>query len=58
MKKKDRDVVAPGIEGRHEIPAVFDGMSPSRTSAVPLRLMSVGRRERDTLWLRFEVVRP
>jgi 2,5-diamino-6-(ribosylamino)-4(3H)-pyrimidinone 5'-phosphate reductase len=46
------------VDGRHEIPAVFDGVSPSRTAAVPLKLKSVERRENDTLWIRYDVVRP
>lgn len=50
-------LIVPGIDGRHEIPAVFDGRSPSDRAAVPLKLKSVERRERDTLWLRYEVVR-
>src|SRR3954467_1408176 len=51
-------LLVPGIDGRHNIPAVFDGVSPSRRTAVPLRLKSVERRERDALWIRYEVVRP
>jgi len=51
-------LVVPGIDGRHEIPAVFDGVGPSRTEAVPLKLKSVERRENDTLWIRYDVVRP
>lgn len=51
-------LVVPGIDGRHEIPAVFDGISTSKKKAVPLRLKSVTRRKRDALWLRYEVVRP
>jgi riboflavin biosynthesis pyrimidine reductase len=51
-------LVVPGIDGRHEIPAVFDGLSQSKKKAVPLRLISLERRKRDTLWLRYEVVRP
>lgn len=51
-------LVVPGIDGRHEIPAVFDGVSPARTAAVPLKLKSVEQREKDTLWIRYEVVRP
>jgi 2,5-diamino-6-(ribosylamino)-4(3H)-pyrimidinone 5'-phosphate reductase len=47
-------LLAPGIDGRHEIPAVFDGVSPARGKAVPLRLKSVERRERDTVWIRYE----
>ena len=50
-------LVVPGIDGRHDIPAVFDGVSPSRNTAVPLRLKSVEQRGRDALWIRYEVVR-
>ena len=51
-------LIVPGIDGRHPIPAVFDGVSPSRTTAVPLRLKSVEQRGGDALWIRYEVVRP
>ena len=47
----------PGIDGRHQIPAMFDGMDAGRKAAVPLKLKSIERREKDTLWLRYEVVR-
>jgi 2,5-diamino-6-(ribosylamino)-4(3H)-pyrimidinone 5'-phosphate reductase len=50
-------LVVPGIDGRHEIPAVFDGLSQSKRKAVPLRLKSIERRKRDALWLRYRVVR-
>jgi riboflavin biosynthesis pyrimidine reductase len=50
-------LVVPGVDGRHEIPAVFDGLSQSKKKAVPLRLKSIERRRGDTLWLRYEVVR-
>src|SRR5947209_4021424 len=50
-------LIVPGIDGRHEIPAVFDGVRPERTTAVPLKLKSVERRENDTLWIRYDVVR-
>jgi 2,5-diamino-6-(ribosylamino)-4(3H)-pyrimidinone 5'-phosphate reductase len=50
-------LLVPGIDGRHEIPAVFDGVNPGSNAAVPLKLKSVERREKDTLWLRYEVVR-
>ena len=46
-------LVAPGIDGRREIAAVFDGLSPGDRKAVPVRLKSVERRERDTLWIRY-----
>ena len=51
-------LVAPGIDGRHHIPAVFDGVSPSKKKAVSLRLTSIKHRKRDALWLRYQVVRP
>ncbi|HYG33170.1 MAG TPA: RibD family protein, partial [Clostridia bacterium] len=50
-------LLVPGIDGRHDIPAVFDGVSPSKRKAVPLKLKSVEQRKRDALWLRYEVVR-
>jgi riboflavin biosynthesis pyrimidine reductase len=50
-------LIAPGIDGRHEIPAVFDGVSPTRGKAVPLRLKSVERRESGALWIRYEIER-
>jgi riboflavin biosynthesis pyrimidine reductase len=50
-------LVVPGIDGRHNIPAVFDGLRVSKKKAVPLRLKSIERRRRDALWLRYEVVR-
>jgi riboflavin biosynthesis pyrimidine reductase len=50
-------LLVPGIDGRHEIPAVFDGVNPASKAAVPLKLKSVDRREKDTLWLRYDIVR-
>ncbi len=50
-------LIAPGIDGRHEIPALFDGMKLSSGKAVPLRLKSIERREKHTLWLRYETQR-
>jgi riboflavin biosynthesis pyrimidine reductase len=50
-------LLVPGLDGRHEIASVFDGMNASRKAAVPLKLTSIERREKDTLWLRYEVVR-
>ena len=50
-------LVVPGIDGRHDIPAVFDGVTSSKKQAVPLRIKSIERRRRDALWLRYEVVR-
>lgn len=47
-------LIAPGIDGRHDIPAVFDGVSRNCDKAVPFMLKSVERRESDTLWVRYE----
>ena len=50
-------LLVPGIDGRHDIPAVFDGVNPARNTAVPLKLKSVEQRAKDTLWIRYAVVR-
>jgi riboflavin biosynthesis pyrimidine reductase len=50
-------LLVPGVDGRHEIPAVFDGVAAANHTAVPLKLKSVERREGDALWVRYEVVR-
>jgi 2,5-diamino-6-(ribosylamino)-4(3H)-pyrimidinone 5'-phosphate reductase len=50
-------LIVPGVDGRHEIPAVFDGMNGSRKAAVPLKLKSVEKRKKYTLWVRYSVVR-
>jgi len=50
-------LLLPGIDGRHEIPAVFDGVADSKHTAVPLKLKSVEHRESDALWIRYEVLR-
>jgi riboflavin biosynthesis pyrimidine reductase len=50
-------LLLPGIDGRHDIPAVFDGIADSKRTAVPLKLKSVEQRESDALWIRYEVLR-
>lgn len=50
-------LLLPGIDGRHDIPAVFDGIADSKHTAVPLKLKSVERLESDALWIRYEVLR-
>ncbi len=50
-------LVVPCIDGRHDVPAVFDGLNPSTNKAVYLKLKSVERRQKDALWLRYDVVR-
>jgi hypothetical protein len=47
----------PGIDGRHQIPAVFGGVSVTKYAAVPLKLKFVERREGDPLWIRYDVDR-
>ena len=51
-------LLVPGIDGRKGIPALFDGMSLSTQTAVPLKLKSVEKRKKDALWIRYYVVRP
>ena len=51
-------LIAPGVDGRPEIAAVFDGMKRTPGGkAVSLKLKSFERREGDVLWLRYDVVR-
>jgi riboflavin biosynthesis pyrimidine reductase len=50
-------LMVPGIDGRHDIAAVFDGVVGSKHTAVPLKLKSVEQRQGDALWIRYEVVR-
>ena len=48
-------LLLPGIDGRREIPAVFDGVPDTNRRAVPLKLKSVEQREGDALWVRYDV---
>ena len=50
-------LLLPGIDGRHDIPAVFDGVADSKHTAVPLKLKSVEQRENDALWIRYDILR-
>ena len=50
-------LVAPGIDGRRDIPAVFDGLTYGKKAATPLKLKSVEQRANDVLWIRYEVIR-
>jgi len=50
-------LLVPGIDGRHSIPAVFDGVADSKHTAVPLKLKSLEQRENGALWIRYEVIR-
>jgi riboflavin biosynthesis pyrimidine reductase len=49
-------LVVPGIDGRHGVPAVFDGISEAKRAATRLKLRSFEPRENDTLWLRYDVI--
>jgi riboflavin biosynthesis pyrimidine reductase len=51
-------LMVPGIDGRHDIPAVFDGVVAAKHTVVPFKLKSVEQRKGDALWIRYEVVRP
>jgi 2,5-diamino-6-(ribosylamino)-4(3H)-pyrimidinone 5'-phosphate reductase len=50
-------LIVPGIDGRHDIPAVFDGIVDPKHTAVSLKLKSVEQREGDALWIRYDVLR-
>lgn len=50
-------LLVPAIDGRRTIPALFDGLDPSISAAVPLKLKSVEQRPDDILWIRYEMVR-
>jgi len=49
-------LLLPGIDGRHDVASVFDGVDPASHTAVSLTLRSVEQRESDALWIRYEVV--
>jgi len=50
-------LLLPGIDGRHDVPAVFDGVTDPNRKAVPLQLKSVEKREAGALWVRYDVPR-
>ena len=50
-------LLVPGIDGRHGVAAVFDGLGPTTKAAVPLKLKSVKQRKTGSLWIRYKVVR-
>jgi riboflavin biosynthesis pyrimidine reductase len=51
-------LVVPCIDGRHNIAAVFDGISAENYSPARLRLKSLEERPGDALWLRYEIIHP
>jgi riboflavin biosynthesis pyrimidine reductase len=48
--------LVPGIDGRHDVPAVFDGVNIAKKEAVSLKLISVEQRKNDILWIRYKVI--
>jgi riboflavin biosynthesis pyrimidine reductase len=50
-------LLLPGIDGRQQISAVFDGVADTKQPAIPLKLKSVEPREGGALWIRYEVLR-
>lgn len=50
-------LLAPGIDGRSNVPAVFDGISKSDRAAVTLEMISVEPCKSGTLWIRYRVKR-
>lgn len=48
-------LLAPGIDGRPEVPSVFDGVVATAKSAVALQLKSVQQLDNGVLWLRYDV---
>lgn len=49
-------LLVPGIDGRHDVPAVFDGVNIAKKEAVSLKLISVEQRKNDILWIRYKVI--
>jgi len=50
-------LLAPAIDGRSKIPAVFDGLGANWSESVTLTLKSFEQLKSKVLWLRYEVVR-
>ncbi len=49
-------LLAPGIDGRHDVPSVFDGLKGSKGHlATALKLSSVEKLGDGVLWLRYDV---
>jgi 2,5-diamino-6-(ribosylamino)-4(3H)-pyrimidinone 5'-phosphate reductase len=49
-------LVVPGIDGRRDVPTVFDGLGPKSGKAVPMKLKFVKKLRNGTLWLRYAVL--
>lgn len=49
-------LLVPGIDGRRDIPTVFDGVNPRLKRAARARLFSVSKQKGGTLWLRYRMI--
>jgi 2,5-diamino-6-(ribosylamino)-4(3H)-pyrimidinone 5'-phosphate reductase len=49
-------LLVPGIDGRRDIPTVFDGVNPQLKHAARMTLLSVTKRKGGTLWLRYKML--
>lgn len=50
-------LLVPGVDGRRDIPTVFDGMDPKRKRAPGMKLTQVAKRRGNSLWLRYRFFR-
>lgn len=50
-------LLLPGVDGRHDVAALFDGVQAEKRTATPFKLKAVERLEGDALWLRYEAAR-
>lgn len=50
-------LLAPAVDGRHDIPTVFDGIRATRETGIALTLKSVETRAGGTLWIRYSMNR-
>lgn len=51
-------LLVPGVDGRHDVAGLFDGLPATNRSAFPLKLKSVEQLEQGALWIRYDVIRP
>ena len=49
-------LLVPGIDGRREVPTVFDNIHPTLRRAARMKLLSVEKRKGSTLWLRYKMM--
>jgi len=51
-------LLVPTADGRHGIPALFDGIEATDRPATQFRLKSVEQRANDVLWIRYDLAPP